>query len=537
MTLKIRFRPGLALILAGIVLLTLLLCTATATATECTTVCYVDDATGDDANGGTSPADAKKTVQAAINQVLVNGTVIVASGTYTVTGVVTVNKTITLQGAQVGVCAGTRSGPESILQNSGGLFVTANDVSLDGFTVQNSTSEAFTGYGIYLAAGTSGAHIINNIIQDNIAGIGLANNPGGNQALIQCNLFRNNTRSGEASGHGIYSDQFVAGVGGVDGVLIDNNDFVNDNGATSGTWGIGMGNTEAAPFMNLQITNNRFDSASPDSRGMYLYNTDSSLIKNNSFKNKTSYAIGLFFFNDGITIECNIIQNSNLGIFVREDGGNSSITVFNNSISGNATAGLQLGTLGYTGGPGSLNAENNWWGSATGPNPPGSGDAIIDPDGVVDAVPFLTSAPGPGCPVATPTPTPTPPPTGGNGAFVIGDLDAVVGRKIYFWGSQWAKTNKLSGGAAPSAFKGFANSIGGTTPNCGGVWKSDPGNSSGPPNSVPTLITVIASSSVTKSGSVIMGNNRKIIVVKVDPGYGPNPGHEGTGTVVSVTCQ
>ena len=532
MTLKIRFRSGLALILAGLALLTLLLGTATATATECTTVCYVDDATGDDANGGTSPADAKKTVQAAVNQVFVNGTVVVAAGTYTVAGVVTVDKTITLQGAQVGVCAGTRSGPESILQNSGGLFVTANNAIIDGFTVQNSTSQAFTGYGIYLAAGTSGAHINNNIIQDNIAGIGLTNNPGGNQALIQCNLFRNNTQSGDTSGHGIYSDQFVAGVGGVDNVLIDNNDFVNDNGATSGTWGLGIDNTEGAPFTNLQITNNRFDSASPDSQGVYLYNTDSSLIKNNSFKNKTSYAIGLFFRNDGIAIECNIIQNSNLGIFVREDGRNSGITVFNNSISGNTTAGLQVGTLGYMGGPGSLNAENNWWGSATGPNPPGSGDAIIDPDGVVDAVPFLTSAPAPGCPVATPTPTPPP-----AGNFVIGDLDAVVGRKVYFWGSKWAKTNKLSGGSAPSAFKGFANSIGATTPNCGGSWTSDPGNSSQPPNSVPTLITVIASSSVTKSGSVIMGNNKKIVVIKVDPGYGPNPGHEGTGTVMSVTCQ
>ena len=120
---------------------------------------------------------------------------------------------------------------------------------------------------------------------------------------------------------------------------------------------------------------------------------------------------------------------------------------------------------------------------------------------------------------------------------MIGDLDAVVGNKVYFWGSKWAKTNHLSGAKAPSAFKGFANSTGGPTPNCGGMWMSDPGNSSVPPNNVPTLITVIASSSVTKSGSVITGNNRKVVVVRVDPGYGPNPGHEGTGTVVSITCQ
>lgn len=150
--------------------------------------------------------------------------------------------------------------------------------------------------------------------------------------------------------------------------------------------------------------------------------------------------------------------------------------------------------------------------------------------------PTPTPIPSP-TPTPTPAPTPTPPPTGGDGSFVIGDLDAVVGQKVYFWGSQWAKKNNLSQGTPPSAFKGFANSIGESIPNCGGVWSSDSGNSSGPPDSVPTLITVIASSTITKSGPVINGNNRKIVVVRTDPGYGPNPGHAGTGTVVSVTCQ
>ena len=103
----------------------------------------------------------------------------------------------------------------------------------------------------------------------------------------------------------------------MDNVLIDNNDFVNDNGATDGTWGIGMSNTGTVAFTNLQILNNRFDSASPASRGLYFYNTDSSLIKGNSFKDKTNYAIGFFGSDDGITIQCNTIENSNRGIFGR----------------------------------------------------------------------------------------------------------------------------------------------------------------------------------------------------------------------------
>ncbi|HYW71873.1 MAG TPA: carboxypeptidase regulatory-like domain-containing protein [Pyrinomonadaceae bacterium] len=123
------------------------------------------------------------------------------------------------------------------------------------------------------------------------------------------------------------------------------------------------------------------------------------------------------------------------------------------------------------------------------------------------------------------------------GYFVIGDLNAVVGKKVTFWGAQWAKLNSLSSGSAPADFKGFANSSSTNPASCGGAWASDPGNSSGPPSQVPELITVIVSSSITKKGSQISGNNYKLVVVRTDPGYGPDPGHAGTGTVVSVICQ
>ena len=49
----------------------------------CTTTCYVDGVHGDDANGGTAPSDAKKTIQAGVNAVTPGGTVNVAAATYT----------------------------------------------------------------------------------------------------------------------------------------------------------------------------------------------------------------------------------------------------------------------------------------------------------------------------------------------------------------------------------------------------------------------------------------------------------------------
>jgi YVTN family beta-propeller protein len=120
--------------------------------------------------------------------------------------------------------------------------------------------------------------------------------------------------------------------------------------------------------------------------------------------------------------------------------------------------------------------------------------------------------------------------------FVIGDLNAVVGNKVTFWGSQWARANSLSGGSAPASFKGFADSTSSNPPVCGGDWISHPGNSSEPPASVPQLIKVLVSSAVTKSSSVISGNITKMVVIKTNSGYGPDPGQPGTGIVVSVVC-
>jgi N-acetylneuraminic acid mutarotase len=121
------------------------------------------------------------------------------------------------------------------------------------------------------------------------------------------------------------------------------------------------------------------------------------------------------------------------------------------------------------------------------------------------------------------------------GVFVIGDnVNTATGATIYFWGSQWAQNNPMSGGAAPNSFKGFENASEQTT--CGASWISQPGNSSSPPASLPQYMAVIVSSSIQKNGSVIAGDVRKIVIVKTKPGYGPWPGHAGLGEVVSSYC-
>ena len=47
---------------------------------------------------------------------------------------------------------------------------------------------------------------------------------------------------------------------------------------------------------------------------------------------------------------------------------------------------------------------------------------------------------------------------------------------------------------------------------------------------------MIVASSITKTGSTIGGDVVGIVTVRTNPGYEPNPGHEGTGTVVATVC-
>jgi len=125
-------------------------------------------------------------------------------------------------------------------------------------------------------------------------------------------------------------------------------------------------------------------------------------------------------------------------------------------------------------------------------------------------------------------------PAAAEGSFVIGDGNAAQGNEVTFWGAQWWKLNTLSGGAAPASFKGFADTA---TPACGERWTTRPGDSSEPPEApLPQLIEVAVSSTITKEGPTISGDTKAVALVLTNPGYGANPGHAGTGTVLGFVC-
>ena len=202
------------------------------------------------------------TIQSAVDAATAGDIINVAQGTFS--EAVTVNKTLTLQGNQFGVDArqAGRTGAaatETVVNGNAGVTpfnVTASNVVLNGFTVSGNTSAALYGYGVRVAPGTSGTHVLDNIVQDNIAGIAPANTDPNNPTLIQGNLIRNNNQPGPVTGVGIYSDQSTAG-GPLTGVVIF------DNTITGEVNGILLGSTDAAaPSSNVTISSNILDANS-----------------------------------------------------------------------------------------------------------------------------------------------------------------------------------------------------------------------------------------------------------------------------------
>ena len=224
------------------------------------------------------------TIQAAVNAASVNAIITVDAGTYP--ELVTITKSLTIRGAQAGVDArsnlrrsganestltGTTNATDGMITSS--FYINANDVTIDGFTVQGNTSAGKYGAGIVIAPNRAGTHIINNIVQNNISGLFLSNNSATDAAVIQHNVFQNNNNDGVLGGRGIYSDEVISG-GNLTNVTIDGNTFFKNFG------GVGTTNLEAAIALesdksnsqsNIRITNDIMDS---DGKGVLMWNAN-----------------------------------------------------------------------------------------------------------------------------------------------------------------------------------------------------------------------------------------------------------------------
>jgi hypothetical protein len=276
------------------------------------------------AASATCPAPAFATITAAVVASPAGSTIYVCAGLYNEN--VPITKNLTLLGAQFGVDARTgRTNPaeESIVSSPTGEFNylgAATTGTIDGFTLQGAPVPAGDDDGILAVNTGDGYAWINNVITGNTTGINFRAS-GAVPTLINHNRITDNTAAGSSSGNGIFFTN-----GPVNNVTISDNAFARNRPAIDTT---GVGDLAGGRSVNVTVSGN---TSLDDGNFIALFLAQHVQITGN--------AIGWTNPND---------PAAGSAIFV--SGGNSDVTVANNTIDGGASSGINLNNLFYSASP------------------------------------------------------------------------------------------------------------------------------------------------------------------------------------------
>lgn len=325
------------------------------------------------------------TIQSAVNAASPGDTIQVCAGTYNED--VTIPATLTglsLKGAQAGVpVTGRTFGSPTESTVNGTISISAPNVTVDGFS-QTKSVLTFAVFGIVVKAGADNAVITNNII-DTITSADTGSN-GTAQAIY--------LENGGASD-------------GADNVSITDNRInnVHSNRSAKGVL-IGV-NGATNPSQNTLIEGNSITNITSDTRGAYgvsVANTpgvSGLVVRDNILDNLVgtlgwSHAIGLEGDTPNVLVQGNCISNviapgtDRIAVWFESNPSFSTAQVHQNNLDVTIAAfGIAVHPSLVTANPtGSVNGENNWWGSASGPGPVGPGaGAMVSPG--VDYTPWL----------------------------------------------------------------------------------------------------------------------------------------------------
>ena len=386
---------------------------------------YVDD---DDLTcGGNSPCYV--TIQAAFNDASPGDTVNVRPGTYTENLALT--KSLTVLGAQAGNSGcGCRVG-ESIVTAASGTLLTlmtgsagsiingltfsggvrgieSNTGPISNLQLLNNRVVGFTGNGIFL--NDTGTDI--TVRQNSIDGASKVG--GGGLFHLDTDVFDGFYLIGNCISNGLTGTGFfVDGVHNVgesatrdpliNGNILNNNQTgMNLGGRAFGENGVPATGVYGGSVTNNTFSNNMFDGL----QGGFQH----VLVSGNTFSGNGRAGLALTSFgNAGVDrgaqnslISCNTFtgngftqnMSGTVGGGITYSATQAPGTIATNETHQNNFSGNFVGAR-YTGTE-TINADNNWWGSATGPtiasNPGGTGDIIADTNNVIDYTPFLTAA-------------------------------------------------------------------------------------------------------------------------------------------------
>jgi hypothetical protein len=327
------------------------------------------------------------TIQRAVDQAVAGDTIHVAAGTY---ASALVNKTVTLEGAKVGVDGRGRTDAgiagESVIQGgntpgASALRIAADDVTVDGFWIAGSGAPNTQTWGINAAAGTatSGGHITNTVFRNLYEGLHVQG-PDSNTTtdlLIDRNGFRN-AASPYQRAAGIWMSSAPS-----ERVTITENSFSGLGDAGPGdTTAINIGRTT-----DLEITGN--DSTN-DGSFLVFTNTTGALVSGNTAEQESGSTIFVGLGIAGVEISDNSLTDGFRGVrFSTAFGGpalTQNVSILHNIIKGMSDAAIFVDTGTVSGGIEahrnrivgnanglrntsgvSVNAENNWWGCNQGP--------------------------------------------------------------------------------------------------------------------------------------------------------------------------
>jgi len=290
------------------------------------------------------------TIQEAIDAASDGDTIVVAAGLYEEN--VVIDKSLTLKGAQAGVDARTRSGPETIIEPDEGTgikIIGAADhvVEIDGLTVQNAE------HGISSPEPVMAADItVKNVRALNLVKFAISMAYTMEATVEYCYV--------EGAQYGINAgalEPFPPTVAtfrnnetvnvefGISGYLEDS--FIEDNSVRDfATGGVGI----SGQFLNTEIKNN----------------TVTGYVEGGGLSFESHYGRELC---ENVNVEGNTFTGNNLGIYVFDTQTTlTEITVNFNNIAGNSWYGV------WNEGGETLDATKNWWGDASGPSGVGPGD-------------------------------------------------------------------------------------------------------------------------------------------------------------------
>lgn len=379
---------------------------------QCTTVCYVNDATGNDAFGGVTPAQPKKTIAAAVAQVSAGGEVIVAPGTYLQTAMIVINKPLTLTGPQANVdprpsASTTRTAgdpaTEAIITGGGSLpillRIAADDVTINGFELTAVTGDLIDSleaapvknrptvqYNIIHQVGDEGIQLRN--ISDGLVEYNHVYDTKGDAINLCCSTTNSTIQHNEA--HDIDSDNGAIYIYSSTLINIIDNlvyDVTLNDGIKLGTKSGGDATKSGGVISNNIIYNTAQD-------GISVYMSDVVVEDNEVYGSSSGNgAIYVTFNVDNVKLLRNHIHDNNTtGIRI----GNATLYPTLVEVNENCIVGNNLGLYYNVSGNGVLNAQANWWGAANGPGPigPGSGDGL-GTNGTLSDIDFSAFKSGP----------------------------------------------------------------------------------------------------------------------------------------------